>query len=64
MGVVKYRFKGQQEPDLLNFDGQFITVGEVKRLIAAKTKLQGMREYLGYTPIPPSIHRHTDIFYT
>lgn len=41
MGVIKYRFKGQQEPDLLNFDGQFITVGEVKRLIAAKTKLQG-----------------------
>jgi hypothetical protein len=39
MGIVRYKFKGRAEPETLTFDGQFITLLELKRMIASKAKL-------------------------
>lgn len=39
IGVIHYKFKSAIQPESVEFDGHYITVGEVKRLIASKKGL-------------------------
>merc|ERR1712118_336152 len=41
MGRIKFRFRGSLSFDCVIFDGQFISISEVKRLIGIKSKFIG-----------------------